>query len=404
MALTNIAVRNAKTGEKPRKIYDSGGLYLIVRPSGGKWWRQKFRFRGKEKLLSLGVFPSVSLKEARELRDENRKLLSKGIDPSAQRKAEKVAGAAAETFESVAIEWYSTNKSAWAPSHQVTILGRLRNNIFPYLGDTSIGEIEAKDLLDALRRIERRGAHETAHRVLGICNQVWLYAIATRRIEHNVAANLKGALAPAEKGVLAALTEPAEVGELLQLLGSYKGTLVVKCALKLSPHLFVRPGELRTARWEDIDFEKKEWVFTTSKRHTPLIVPLSTQAIEILEEIRPLTGRQTFVFPSARAPSRPMSNGAILAALRSLGIPKERMSGHGVRAMARTMLDEQLGVRVDFVEHQLGHAVKDPMGRSYNRTTFLAERREMMQKWSDYLDTLLSDQIMTYTGVFTQFG
>ena len=369
-------------------MYDSHGLYLEVAPTGGKWWRQKFRFERREKRISLGVWPHVSLKDARKRRDENRSLLAEGIDPSAQRKAAKVARAAADSLEVVAREWFYKQKNTWASNHAVTIINRLENNIFPWLGEQSIGAITAQGLLEILRRIESRGANETAHRVLGVCDQIWRYAIATGRVERNIAADLKGALTPAEKTHLAAVTDPKLVGPLLRVLDGYEGTLTVQCALRIAPLVFARPGELRKAEWKDIDFDKAEWKLIASKTNSNHIVPLSRQAVEILLELHPLTGRGRYVFPNARSKDRPMSDNAVLAALRSLGIPKEEMCGHGFRAMARTILDEVMKFRGDIIEHQLAHAVKDPLGRAYNRTSFLPERHAMMQAWSDYLDTL----------------
>jgi integrase len=388
MPLTAIQIKNAKQGKKTQRMYDSHGLYLEVAPTGGKWWRQKFRFERREKRISLGVWPHVSLKDARRRRDENRSLLAEGIDPSAQRKAAKVAQAATDSLEVVAREWFYRQKNIWVPNHAVTILSRLENNIFPWLGEQSIGAITAQGLLEILRRIEKRGAHETAHRVLGVCDQIWRYAIATGRVERNIAADLKGALTPAEKTHLAAVTAPKEVRLLMRSLDGYEGTLIVQCALRLAPLLFVRPGELRKAEWKDIDFDKKEWGLIASKIKTPHIVPLSRQAIEILQTLHPLTGSGRYVFPGARSKDRPMSDNAVLAALRRMEIGKDEMCGHGFRAMARTILDEELKFRPEYIEQQLSHVVKDPLGRAYNRTTHLPERHEMMQKWSDYLDTL----------------
>ncbi len=288
----------------------------------------------------------------------------------------------------VALEWHSKKSPTWSEIHAGNVLGRLKRDVFPWLGKRPIAEINAPELLQAIRRIEERGAIETAHRVLGNCGEVFRYAIATGRAERDVAADLRGALQPAQKKHLAAVTEPKRVGELLRMLDGYEGTLTVRCALKLAPLVFVRPGELRTAKWEDIDLDNAEWRFTVSKTNTQHIVPLSDQAVAILQELQPLTGQREFVFPGARSPRRPMSNNAILSAMRRMEIDKEEMSGHGFRAMARTILDEVLGIRPDYIEHQLAHSVKDPLGRAYNRTAHLPERRKMMQEWADYLDQL----------------
>jgi integrase len=390
MPLTDVAIRKAKPGEKPIKLSDERGLYLEVSPSGGKWWRFKFRFEGKEKRLSLGVYPDVSLKDARERRDAARKLLADGVDPSVHRKAQKLARAdhAANSFEVVAREWFAKHETSWVDYHGDRILKRLKNDVFPWIGARPISDITAPELLKVVRRIEERGAIETAHRALSTCGQVFRYAVATGRAERDPSSDLRGALAPAKGTHFAATTDPKRVAEILRAMDGYEGTLTVRCALRLAPLVFVRPGELRQAEWKDFDLDAAEWRYFVTKTQTHHIVPLSTQAVAILKEIQPLTGKGRYVFPSARSSARPMSNNAILAALRRMGIDKEEMSGHGWRAVARTLMDEILGVRPDFIEHQLAHAVKDPNGRAYNRTAHLPERRKMMQQWADYLDDL----------------
>jgi integrase len=346
-------------------------LYLIVTPNGGKWWRFKYRFGGKEKCLSFGVYPDVGLKSAREKRDETRKLVAAGSNPSENRKAIKQANAerGANSFEVLAREWLDKFKDKWTEGHREGLLQSFEKNVFPWLGNRPIAEIKAPELLSILRRIENRGANETAHRVKSSCSQVFLYAIATGRAERNPASDLTGALVPVRAKHLAAITDPKEVGQLLRDLDGYQGGLIVSCALKMAPLVFVRPGELRSMKWEDIDFEKAEWRYFVTKTKTDHIVPLSKQALDILKEIHPLTGAWPYVFPSANSRTRPMSDNAILTALRRCGIEKEKMSGHGFRAMARTILDEVLKFRVDVIEHQLAHAVKDPNGRTYNRTS-----------------------------------
>lgn len=390
MSLTDTAIRNAKPGTKPIKLFDERGLFLLVTPNGGKWWRFRFMFDGKEKLLSLGVYPDVSLKDARERRDEARKLVANGVNPSENRKIQKSARAdrIANSFEVIAREWFAKYSATWAKNHGDRIVRRFERDIFPWIGGRPIAEINAPQLLEVVRRIENRGALETAHRALSNCGQVFRYAIATGRAERDPSGDLRGALPPVKETHFAATTEPKRFAEILRAMDGYEGTLTVRCALRLAPLVFVRPGELRNAQWADIDFEAEEWRYTVTKTNTPHIVPLSHQAIEILRELHPLTGNSCFVFPSARSSSRPMSDNAILAALRRLGIDKEEMSGHGFRAVARTILDEVLGVRPDFIEHQLAHAVRDPNGRAYNRTAHLSERRKMMQQWADYLDKL----------------
>ena len=392
MPLTDTAVRNAKPADKARKLFDSGGLYLEVAPSGGKWWRLKYRFEGKEKRLSLGVYPDVSLKDARDRRDEARKLLANEIDPSENRKAKKAAKVerAANSFEVVAREWFTKHSTHWSDNHANRTIRRLERDIFPWIGGLPIATVTAPQLLDAVRRIENRGALETAHRALGNCGQVFRYAVATGRAERDPSGDLRGALPPVKGEHFASVTEPKKAAEVLRALDGYEGTLPVCCALRLAPLVFVRPGELRHAQWEDIDLDAAEWRYTVTKTKTQHIVPLSSQAIEILQELQPLTGRGRYVFPSARNPKgdKPMSDNAILAAMRRMGISKDEMSGHGFRAMARTILDEVLGFRPDYIEHQLAHAVRDPNGRAYNRTAHLPERKKMMQDWADYLDKL----------------
>lgn len=390
MPLTDTAIRNAKPGAKPVKLFDERGLYLEISPAGGKWWRLKYRFAGKEKRLSLGVYPDVGLKEARDRRDEARKLLANGVDPSENRKAQKSARAdrAANSFEVVAREWFTKYSATWNASHGDRIIRRFERDIFPWIGDRPIAEVTAPELLTVVRRIENRGALETAHRALANCGQVFRYAVATGRCERDPSGDLRGALPPVKGKHLAATTEPKRVAEILRAMDGYEGTLPVRCALRLAPLVFVRPGELRKAEWADIDLNAAEWRYTVTKTNTPHIVPLSRQAVEILRELQPLTGRGRYVFPSARTAARPMSDNAILAALRRLGIGKDEMTGHGFRAVARTILDEVLGVRPDYIEHQLAHAVRDPNGRAYNRTAHLPERRKMMQAWADYLDKL----------------
>lgn len=390
MPLTDTAVRNIKPGIKSIKLFDERGLYLEVSPTGGKWWRLKYRFDNKEKRISLGVYPDVSLKDARDRRDDARKLLANGVDPSENRKAIKSTkmDRVANSFEVVGREWFAKYSPTWASNHGDRIIRRFERDIFPWIGGRPIAEITAPELLAVIRRIESRGALETAHRALGNCGQVFRYAVATGRADRDPSGDLRGALPPVKGTHFAATTDPKRVAEILRAMDGYEGTLTVRCALRLAPLVFVRPGELRNAEWANIDFETAEWRYTVTKTNTPHIVPLSQQALEILRELQPLTGSSRFVFPSARSYSRPMSDNAILAAMRRLGIDKEEMSGHGFRAVARTILDEVLGVRPDFIEHQLAHAVRDPNGRAYNRTAHLPERRKMMQQWADYLDRL----------------
>lgn len=398
MSLTDTAIRNAKPGitptgketAKPYKLGDTGGLYLEVAPSGGKWWRLKYRFDGKEKRLSLGVYPDVGLKDARARRDEARKLLADGVDPGENRKAMKAAKVerAANSFEVIAREWFAKKSPGWVKSNSDKIMQRLEKDTFPWLGPRPLAEITPPELLKVLRRIEERGAIETAHRVRNYCGQIFRYAIATGRVERDPSADLRGALPAPIKEHRAAITDPKKIGELLRAMDDYQGQLVTKCALRLAPLVFVRPGELRRAEWAEFDLDKAEWNIPAErmKMREPHLVPLAAQAVAILRELHALTGEGRYVFPGARTKGRPMSDNAILAALRRMGFAKDEMSGHGFRAMARTILDEVLQVRPDYIEHQLAHAVRDPNGRAYNRTAHLAERRKMMQLWADYLD------------------
>lgn len=392
MPLTDVSVRTAKATDKPAKLFDERGLFLLVAPSGGKWWRLKYRFEGKEKLLSLGTYPDTPLKLAREARDSARQLVAQGIDPSVQRKATKSARLErdANSFEVIAREWYASHGPTLAPSYSVKVIRRFERDLFPKLGSMAITDMKPIDLLNVLRAIEARGAVETAHRALGECGQVFRYAVATQRAERDITGDLRGALLPVKGEHFAAITDPKQVGALLRAINGYTGTATVCAALKLAPLFFVRPGELRRAEWEHIDLDAGEWRYFVTKTKADHIVPLCRQAIEILRELHLLTGHGRYVFPSARGGAKPLSDNAILAALRRMGIDKHEMSGHGFRAMARTILDEVLNVRVDLIEHQLAHAVRDANGRAYNRTAHLPERRKMMQQWADYLDGLAS--------------
>lgn len=394
MPLTDVALRKAAPPEKPKKLFDGGGLFLLHNPNGSKWWRLKYHFGGKEKQLSLGVYPEVSLKEARSRRDELRAQLQRGVDPGAMRRTARfAAGDQRNTFETVAREWHARQATRWSERHALRITQRLENDLFPLLARRPIDEIKAPELLAVLQRKEGKGAYYSARRLNQIADQVFRYAIATGRTEVNPAPNLKGALHQIKKTHLAAITDPKKVGPLLRAIDSYDGSLVTRTALKLAPLVFVRPGELRHAEWAEIDLDKAEWTIPGHKMKmgAPHLVPLSRQAVAILRDIRPYTGEGRYVFPSPRTDARPISDNAVLSALRRMGYSKEEMSGHGFRAMARTILDEVLKVRPDYIEHQLAHTVRDPNGRAYNRTKHLDERRKMMQEWADYLDELKAE-------------
>lgn len=396
MPLNEMKVRNAKPKEKSYKISDSEGLYLHVTETGGKLWRFKYRFDNdgkgkKEKLLAFGKYPEVSLHDARRRRDDARKLLANNVDPGAVRKAQKQAKIEdTETVEVIAREWHEKFKSTWTEGHALKLMRCLERDVFPWIGTRPIKEIKAPELLTVLRRVESRGVLEGAHRVRGICNMIFRYAVSTGRAERNPAQDLIGSLPPVKEKHLAAIIEPKEVRELLLAIDGYIGSYVVKLALQLSPLLFVRPGELRHMEWKEVDLENALWSIPPEKMkmREPHLVPLSRQAIKILEELQKLTGAGKYAFPSERTFDRPMSNNAVLAALRRMGYTKDEMTPHGFRAMARTIIDEVLQIRPDFIEAQLAHRVSDPLGRSYNRTQHLNERRKMMQTWSDYLDGL----------------
>ncbi len=392
MPLNDVKIKNIKPTDKTMRHFDGGGLYLEVAPSGGKWWRFKFRFDGKEKRLSLGVYPEISLKDARERRDEARKQLANKVDPSENRKATKSArmDQVANTFEVIAREYFSKDSPTRSKNHSQRILTQLQNDIFPWIGKRPIVDINPPELLEAIQRIEKRGVLETAHRTLQYCGQVFRYAVITGRTERDPSIHLRGAIAPPKEKHLAALTDPKDIAGLLRAIDDYVGYPIIKNALRLAPLVFVRPGELRNAEWSEIDLEKAEWNIPAHKMkmRQAHLVPLSKQAIEILKETHALTSHRQYVFPCVRSPTRPMSNTGILAALRRMGYTSDEMTAHGFRAMARTLLDEVLGVRPDFIEHQLAHAVRDPNGRAYNRTAHLAERKKMMQQWADYLDML----------------
>lgn len=391
MPLTDTAIRKAKPAAKPVKMADGGGLYLLLRPDGARWWRWDYRrpVTGKRNTLSLGTYPDIGLAEARVRHVEARKLLASGVDPGEQRKAQKAATAehVANTFGAVADELLTMRAKHLHP-RTAARERRFVEQDLAGIRNSPIADITAPALLAVLRKVEARGAVETAHRALAASSMVFRYAIRTGKAKYNPAVDLKGALSVPETTHFASVTDPIKIGPLLRALWGYDGSLPVMAALKLAPMLFVRPGELRSARWADIDLDAAEWRYTASKTDTPHVVPLARQAVEILRDLKPLTGRGDYVFPSERGRDRFMSNNTINAAMRRLGYGTNDMTAHGFRAMARTVLDEVLNFRPDFIEHQLAHQVRDPNGRAYNRTAHLAERKKMMQAWADYLDGL----------------
>lgn len=398
-SLTSVKIKHAiaKRSEKAQKLFDGRGLFLLIPSKGNPGWRLKYRFRGIEKSLSLGIYPDVTLSQARDARAQALSLLANGINPSDARKANRQAGE--NTFAALSQEWLTSKvEPVRTPDHIRTVKGRLKVHLLPRLGRVSVREITAPMILDVLKRIEATGKRETARRCLQICSQVLRYAVQTGKAESDPTPALKGALLPATVKSHAAVTTPDELKPILNAFDGYEGTLIVKSALRLAPLVFVRPGELRQMEWSEINFIRGLWEIPASKmkmkRRESHIVPLSSQSLAILLELVPVTReRSRYVFPSFRSTERPMSNNAILSALRSLGIEKDVMSGHGFRATARTLLDEELHQPVAWIERQLAHAVKDVNGDAYNRTQFLPDRVKMMQTWADYLDELKASSV-----------
>lgn len=390
MAIKDTHIRNAKPKDKPYKIYDGSGtsLYCLVMPNGSKYWRFDYVFNGKRKTLSLGTYPETTLEEARNKVLELRKLVKDGIDPSAKRKAER----SGSTFQDVAKEWLATKRNSWTPKHAQKVVSILERHIFPCLGNKNIKDVTPQDVIACLNPIQEAGKLETAHKALEITGQVCRYAIIQGKIQYDPCYPLKEFLPPVRNKHFPAPESPEDFARIIRLIWTYPN-LIVASALKILAYTFQRPGEVRSMRWEDIDFEAKEWRFVVSKTGTPHIVPLSRQVIEILKTLEPFTrSLSPYVFPSLRTLQRPISDMAMNAALKSLGIDtKNELTGHGFRAVARTLLHERLGFPPDVIEHQLAHKVPDRLGKAYNRTRFLDQRREMMQAWADYIDSLISN-------------
>lgn len=393
--LTSSAIRNAKPKDKPYTLADGLGMILQVQPNGSKRWR--FRYRqpdtGKAGMLSLGLYPDVSLKQACDRRDELRKLIADSIDPSARRKAKSLADES--TFEALAREWHARFSGHLTPDHAQRVLRRMELDIFPWLGARPIAELKAPEILSCLRRIESRGALDTAHRALQNCSQVFRYAVATGQAEGDPTAALRGAIPPSRKKHFASIIDPEQIGHLLRAIDSYEGSFVVRCALLLAPLVFVRPGELRQAEWSEFNMEAEEWRIPAAKMKMSEqhIVPLSAQALAILHELQPVTGHGRYLFSSMRTADRPMSNNTVNASLRRLGYDKNTMTGHGFRSMASTLLNEQ-GWNRDAIEAQLAHGERDPVRGAYNFAQYLPERKKMMQHWADFLDHLSSDKVV----------
>lgn len=390
--LTATGVKQAKPREKQYKMTDGDGMYLLVTPAGGKYWRYNYRYAGKRKTLALGVYPEISLADARSRHFSAREDLARGTDPSEVKRVEKVTRhlAAAESFEAVGREWFHRNMEGKSKSYHDRTLRILEKDLFPSLGRRPISEIKAPELLAVLRKIEARTV-DIAHRAKQVSGLIFRYAVATGRAERDPGSDITGALKSRTKKHHASITDPKEVGRLLVAIDGFRGTQVVKTALQLSPLLFQRPGEIRSMEWSEINWEENRWEIPAEKMKMKQahIVPLSTQALELLRGLEPITRRSKYVFPSARGASRPLSENGVRVALRTIGYSNDQITPHGFRAMARTLLDEVLGYRVDWIEHQLAHAVRDPNGRAYNRTAHLEGRAEMMQGWADYLDELI---------------
>lgn len=388
-ALTEARIRALKAPEKAKKLFDGGGLFLLVQPNGSRLWRLKYRVEGREKLLALGAYPEVGLKAARERREAARRQLAAGMDPGVERKVQKLARA--NTFEAVASEWLEKHRSKFTDTTFSKARWMLEDLLFPYIGARPIDSIEATDLLVPLRKIEARGRMETAHRTKWRAGEIFEYAIATGRAKRNPAADLRKALAPVRSKSRAAITDPARIGDLLRALDGYSGQLGTEIALKVSPLLFVRPGELRAAEWEEFTLDGKEPVWRIPAERMKMreehLVPLSRQAVALLRELEPVTGPDGYLFPSLRTAARPMSENTINAALRRLGYSKDEMTAHGFRAMASTCLNEQ-GFPPDVIELQLAHAERNKVRAAYNRAQRLPERRKLMQAWADYLGAL----------------
>lgn len=397
MALADTKIKQAKPSEKDYKLSDEKGLFLLVKANGSKYWRLKYRLDGKEKLLALGVYPDITLKEARDLRDKARAEIAKGIDPNESKRAAKAVQTGVNSFAAVAREWYEKQLPTWAQATAKKRLALLENDLFPWMGNRLMDDLTSKDLLMGLQRIENRGAKDTAHNARQVLSQIFRYARVTQRTTNDPVQDLKGALAPKMAKHRPAITDPAEFGRLLVKIENYSGSYIVRGLLALCPLLFQRPGEMISMQWKDLDFDSGEWRYippktikkTTCPEGIPHTVPLSKQAIGILKELHPLTGSGQYVFPSQRRQGKHASEGTINKALSIMGYDTSKTHcAHGFRSSARTMLDEVLGFRVEWIEHQLAHAVRDALGRAYNRTTHLPQRKDMMQRWADYLDAL----------------
>ena len=399
--LTDAQCKNAVCPAEKKQIRfsDSGGMYLQVSLAGSKRWFLKYRTGGVEKQLALGSYPKVSLAAARKARDAAKLQKSEGLDPVQVRKVEKLKSTTAvgDTFKETALEWYELKVDSWSSHYAIREKRNLEKDLFPYLGARRVSDVEPIELLATVRRVEERGALDVAHRVLTTARQVWRYAVATGRASRDITADIGGALKPHHGKHFAAITDPQQLGQLIQVIRSYQGGAIVRTALQLAPMLFQRPGELRAAEWAEIDFDTSTWTIPAARMKRrkegkengePHLVPLPKQAIELLRKLYPLTGHGTLIFHGERSHDRPISDNTLRAALLTLGYGPDVQSVHGFRATARTLLAEELSVDPLIIEAQLAHAVKDANGRAYNRTQYLKQRVPMMQQWADYLDKL----------------
>ena len=399
--LTDVVVKKAKPGNKPARIFDGRGLYIEIAPSGGKWWRWKYRFEGKKRLLSMGTYPDVTLKAARERRDEARALLQSGVDPSAARKAAKASKSAAgvNCFETVAREFHGVKREEWSEAHAKRWLERLEKDVFPWVGSLQLPEVTAPVLLATLRRVEARGVRETVRSIQQACGQIFRHGIVTGRCERNPAADLRGALKPVLVKNTAAVTKPSAVGDMMRAIDGYQGSALTRGALVLSALLFQRPGNVRAMRWATVELEgdAPNWTIPAAEmkrsryqkeNRRPHVVPLAPQAVAALRELQPLTSHGAYVFPSMLGGARPMSENTVNTALRRLGYDRDTATAHGFRAMARTVMVERLGVNPEVIEAQLAHGKSGPLGAAYDRSEFMDQRRKLMAQWADYLDML----------------
>ncbi len=387
MKLSNTKIQNLESNHKPYKVFDGDGLYLQINPNGSKLWRLRYYYNDKEKLVSLGKYPVVSLKDAREKAIDVRRQLDKGIDPTAKKREEKLKKK--NDFEKVASEWWVNQKDRWTEEYAQTVWRRLERDALPWLKSRPVNELTTAELLQVLRRIESRGTVDTAHRICQYLNNIGIFAVACGYIENNPANNLVKALKSTLKRNMAAITDPKQIGPLLRAIDTLEGSFTVRQILRIAPLLFARPGELRRMEWNEVDFDTALWTIPASKtkKRREHLVPLSEQALKILQETHPATGSDEYVFPSVRAKNKPLSENTINASLRRLGYTKEEMTGHGFRTMASTNLHE-LGFRSEIIERQLAHIDKNQIRGTYNKAEYLDERRKLMQSWSDCLDAL----------------